>query len=524
MVHPLLYEINTRCWLNALSRRLARSITLATVPGQELDYWLELGFTHIWLMGVWTTGRQARSLALGDTQLQSVYREILPGWRPVDVGGSPYAIADYSVPESLGGDAGLEAFRRRLNGSGIKLILDFVPNHLALDHPWVRMQPDLFVQASSSGDGVAFLRKTVQGARWLAHGKDPYFPAWKDTVQVDYRRFAARAKMLDVLRSIAVRCDGVRCDMAMLVLADAFAKTWMRYPISAPDNRVALRAVSAGDVFSEKEFSGARAQVPPSEEFWAEAIPTIKGTDPGFLFLAEAYWGLEPRLQALGFDYTYDKGLYDLLIARNAAGVQRHLLDLAPASVARGAYFLENHDEPRVASLLALVEHRAAALLILGLPGMRLLQAGQLAGARLRVPVQLSRCPFEPDDSSIAAYYRGLLTLLPSTAVGRGVGRLLVPRAAWDDNPTGRNFVLVEWQSQPPGFDLVVVNLASHRSQCYAPLTASELQLHAWTMRDLLGTEERTWRGGDLLESGLYLDLPAHGGQLLHFEPARSPD
>ena len=153
--------------------------------------------------------------------------------------------------------------------------------------------------------------------------------------------------MTQLLQSIAGRCDGVRCDMAMLVLNDVFAKTWESFPIANHQS--------------------------PASEFWASAIPAVKETHPGFLFLAEGYWGLEARLQALGFDYTYDKPLYDGLVSRDAAGVQRHLLGMPGGAVAASAHFLENHDEPRIASILSPAEHRAAALLILGLPGMRFL-------------------------------------------------------------------------------------------------------------------------------------------------------
>jgi hypothetical protein len=245
----------------------------------------------------------------------------------------------------------------------------------------------------------------------------------------------------------------------------------------------------------------------------------VKETHPGFLFLAEGYWGLEARLQALGFDYTYDKPLYDGLVSRDAAGVQRHLLELPGRVVAASAHFLENHDEPRIASILSPAEHRAAALLTLGLPGMRFLYDGQLGGARRKVPVQLARCAPEPVEADIQNLYQQLLGTLPGTAVGEGSVELLHPRAAWPDNSTARHFVVVQWQKSAPGFDLVVVNLAPHRSQCYAPLTVQQLTAHNWAMRDLLGQEYYKRSGDDLQNQGLYLDLPAHGAQLFHFEP-----
>jgi hypothetical protein len=280
--------------------------------------------------------------------------------------------------------------------------------------------------------------------------------------------------------------------MAMLLLNDVFGKTWERFPVSVP---------------------------PPVAEFWTSAIASTKEAHPGFVFLAEAYWGLEARLQKLGFNYTYDKTLYDGLVARDGLGVQRHLLGMGPEAVAASAHFLENHDEPRIASILSPAEHRAAALLILGLPGMRFLHEGQLAGAQKRIPVQLARHPAEPVLAEVVSFYGQLLKTLPRTAVGTGNGELLKPRAAWPDNPTAQHFVIVQWQHQAPEFDLVVVNLAPHRSQCYAPLTLQRLAAHNWAMKDLLGTEAYTRSGEDLQSQGLYLDVPPHAAQLFHFEP-----
>ena len=226
-------------------------------------------------------------------------------------------------------------------------------------------------------------------------------------------------------------------------------------------------------------------------------------------------------MQELGFDYTYDKRLYDELFWRNAAGAQRRLLDVSREFIAASTHFLENHDESRIASQLLPAEQRAVALVILGLPGMRFLHEGQLTGARVKVPVQLARRPIEPADSEIAKIYDELLATLQRTAVGRGQAELLLPRAAWPDNPTSGNFIIVQWRTRLPEFDLVVVNLAAYRSQCYAPLTVPKLFEHNWSMRDLLGTERYERFGADLAEQGLYLDLPAHGAQLFHFKPLR---
>ena len=122
----MLYEINTRCWLRGLSEKGGAAVTLANVPVAEFAGWQEMGFTHIWLMGVWTTGPRARAEALKHPDLRAAYDAVLPGWTEADVAGSPYAIGDYQVPPALGGEPGLREFRRKLGEYGLKLVLDFV--------------------------------------------------------------------------------------------------------------------------------------------------------------------------------------------------------------------------------------------------------------------------------------------------------------------------------------------------------------------------------------------------------------
>jgi hypothetical protein len=298
--------------------------------------------------------------------------------------------------------------------------------------------------------------------------------------------------MTEMLASIAARCDGVRCDMAMLVLRDVFAKTWGHTADPEPG--------TAG-------------------EFWAAAIPRTRSEHPDFVFLAEAYWGLESRLLELGFDFTYDKTLYDLVLERRGAGIQEHLLSQPPALLAASAHFLENHDEPRVAAGLGLPEHRAAALLVLALPGMRFLHDGQLEGLRRFARIQLARRASEPEDPEIAALYRGIASALAGTCAGRGEGRVLRTRRAWSDNRSDESMVVVQWQGDDERrFDLVVVNLGPHRSQCYAPISARGLALGSWRMADLLGSERYERDGAETSERGLYLDVPPHAAQVFRFE------
>src|SRR5213594_2379877 len=140
--HPLVYEINTRCWLRELAAQPGGSpdspgLGLGSVPDAEFERWRDLGFTHIWLMGVWPTGPRSRAAALPNPALRHALDNSLPDWQEEDFNGSPFAVADCTVARELGGEHELKRFRRKLHAYGLRLLLDFVPNHLGLDYPWI---------------------------------------------------------------------------------------------------------------------------------------------------------------------------------------------------------------------------------------------------------------------------------------------------------------------------------------------------------------------------------------------------
>jgi len=300
--YPALYQINTRVWLHELGVALGRAATLDDVPDGSLDEYSADGFDWVWLLGIWQTGEAGRQVSLHQPEWQAEYRELLPDFTPGDVCGSPFAIREYVVNREFGGSRALERFRKRLADRGVKLMLDFVPNHTALDHPWASEHPEFYVHGSAADlarEATNYVRvDTRLGPRVLAHGRDPYFPSWPDTLQVNYRHLGFREAMLGVLDGIAAQCDGVRCDMAMLVLPDVIGRTW-------------------GD-----RARPADGSPPVDDSFWPAAIARVRERRPGFVFMAEAYWDLEWTLQQQGFDYTYDKRFYDRLSAQDGAAVR----------------------------------------------------------------------------------------------------------------------------------------------------------------------------------------------------------
>ena len=509
--NPLLYEINTRVWLGELlpasagrpsggkgkPGASARGATLTQVPAGVVNEIAGLGFDLVWLMGVWQTGPVGEKLAREFVERHPELARGMDDFDPMkDVVSSPYAVQDYEVANTLGGPKALATFRSALAKKGIGLLLDFVPNHTARDHSWVHSHPEYYVHGTEEDqqDDPAnyFTAETARGKSLLAHGRDPHYPAWGDTAQLNYRHAGARAALVQTLLDIAEQCDGVRCDMAMLVLDEIFNRTWGE------------RAQPA---------DGAAA----TGEFWAEAIDAVRSRHPGFIFLAEAYWGLEGRLQELGFDYTYDKTLYDRLLHQGAAAVHGHLC-ADPDFQARSARFLENHDEPRAAEAFPLDQHRAAALITYTVPGMRFFYEGQLEGRRFRVPVQLRRRPKETTQRDVQEFYQSLLRELGQPALRDGNWKLLHPRPAWEGNPTYQQVLAHRWEHSS-GSRVVALNYGQHQAQCYVPLRLHGIAGRKLRLRDLITAEDLQRNGDELLNPGLYLDLAPY--QIHLFAPER---
>jgi len=490
-----LLQINTRVWLQERAAALGRPATLDDVPAAALDRIADQGFAWVWWLGVWQTGPAGREVARAQPALQSEYRAVLPDLQEADIGGSPFAVQQYVVHEDFGGPAALRRLRDRMRRGGLKLLLDFVPNHTALDHPWVWAHPEFYVPGSEADvirePGNYRRLPTGSGERIIAHGRDPHIVGWTDTLQLNYRHRGLRQAMIDQLLDVARQCDGVRCDMAMLILPDVFRQTW-------------------GDRSLPADGS------PPADEpFWPEAIAAVREAPPDFLFMAEVYWDLEAELQRQGFDCTYGKRLYDWLQAGDAARA-RACLTADLEFQQRLVRFLENHDEARAASaFLPVAKHFAAALATFLAPGLRFFHDGQLDGRRIRVPMQLGRRPPEPPDPAVQDFYARLLPVLQRPEVQQGQWRLLACEPVWEGHGGGEGVIAYLWQE--PGVEqalLVAVNYSSSQGQCYVRLPRSDWMNRPVVLRDLLGPAVYERHGRELMEPGLYLELPAWGYHL----------
>jgi hypothetical protein len=474
--YPSLYQINTRVWLTALSGTLDRPATLDDIPDAELDRLADMGFDWIWLLSVWQTGSAGREISRSRLEWRKEFAETLPDLRDDDIPGSGFAITGYTVHSDLGGDPALARLRERLRERNLRLMLDFVPNHTGLDHHWVEEHSEYYIPGSELD-----LVRAPQNYTWaklrrgdvlLAHGRDPYFPGWPDTLQLNYGNPATQEAMTGELVKIAGQCDGVRCDMAMLVLPDVFERTW-----------------------------GIKAQ-----PFWPSAIQRVREHVPEFRFMAEVYWDLEWTLQQQGFDYAYDKRLYDRLREGHARPVREHFHAESDYQD-RLTRFLENHDEPRAAATFATGQHAAAAVLTFLSPGLRFVHQGQLEGHLKRISPHLGRGPDEPMNRAVAQLYERLLEVLRRPAVRHGQWQLLECAPAYDGNGSFDGFIAWLWQGPAGERLLVAVNYSAQPGQCYVRLSFSGLTGAEWRLLDLLGEAHYERDGNDLQSRGLYLDV-----------------
>ncbi len=480
--HPHLYEVNTWSWLEELSRTAGKPLTLADVPDAALDVWAAQGFDIIWLMGVWKRSAAGRAIDRSNPALFGQFDLALPGWHLEDVTGSPYAVADYSPDPRLGDSQTLDQFRARLRHRGLRLMLDFVPNHTALDHPWTVSHPEFYVEGSFNefrqNPKAFFLLEEQSDVRILARGKDPYFAPWMDAAQINYWNPAARWAMTAELHRIAAHCDGVRCDMAMLALNSVFERTW-------------------GELL--KSFAH------PQSEFWPAAISSL----PGFIFMGEVYWDLEWDLQQMGFQFTYDKRLYDRLLKDSPYNVMLHLtagLDYQ----SKLARFLENHDELR--AVAAFGEARLPPALVLAgtLPGMRFYHQGQLEGRAIHLPIQLCGAAAEPVKPHLQELYQKVLRVTNSQLFHDGEWKLL--RVAGGDS--SKNLIAHQWRRDKE-WSVIVVNLGGEPSSGNVAIDGRLQPDATYGFTDYLSGVRQDLPAQTLSANGLPVALAPYGSAIL---------
>ncbi|CEM12471.1 unnamed protein product [Vitrella brassicaformis CCMP3155] len=420
--HPTLFQVSARIITFELGHVLKRKATLEDIPDEYLDRISALGFDIFYLLGVWSTGQ--RSLE----EARKHMKKISPQTPQDHVCSSPFSVTGYDVHSDFGGNEALKTLRMRLGKRGMRLLVDFIPNHIAHDHPWVQDSPHFIFPGNDH-----LLHTQPQNffkghhGKIFAHGKDPYFDGWQDTCQLNYAEEALRRQQTEVLEKISTMADGVRCDMAMLVTTDIFRKTW-------------------GGLYHQ----ATGRDLGHFEEFWPKAIKSVKSKNPEFIFMAEVYWDMEFHLQKQGFDYCYDKRLFDRLKLREGNEARMHLhADLGYQS--KLVRFLENHDEDRSADTFKHInEHRAAAVACFTSPGCRFFYDGQLEGRKFHLEMQRVVRPPEAPNPEASGLYMSILDILRRPAIRNGDWIKAEVYAGGEGNDSWHNVIAHFWAPPLP--------------------------------------------------------------------------
>lgn len=434
--------VNTRVFLDELSEKYNKPITIGTIPESE---WQELfkDHTSFWFMGIYKESQagqdfcQKNPYCIRDVEYE-IERQVNP---EKDIGASSFSIPEYTINLKIapGGWSEWDKMVDYLHQHNKKVFTDFVPNHVALDHSWATEHPDYFIQGTEEQfQKTPSLYYNVvdkdNNLHHIAHGKDPNYPQWDDTLQLNYANPDLQAAMIEVLigneNGLINHCDGLRCDMAMLLNSDTFIRTW-------------------GDKYFGGHLPGSEISYIKNNEFWPKVIAEVKarvrelGRDD-FTFIAEAYWDIDKL--GKNFDGIYYKELYDSLQVQNNDGNSisinhdniRELLSLATKDRDgnnlnfKWNTFIENHDEQRAVKKFGEKASKAAAVISAFGPFTFLMNQNQEKGYRYRIPAQFRHHLSETTNLSIKNFYDQILKLRNSRLCQKGEWSVVWPNPKMD--------------------------------------------------------------------------------------------
>lgn len=499
---PVLYEISTRPWLYSLAQEgIAANcgdyVCLRDVPLAE---WQRMADDHIdvvWLMGVWQLGQYGLDHDRSNAKLEE-FRNYLPDIQKEDIIGSPYAISQYAVHSDIGTNQDLAEVRGVLNNLGMKLMLDFVPNHQAVDNVELDSKSDVFLQKpqSTSSPSDWWIQR---GDKTFAYGRGPYDGPWTDVIQVNYWAQAGIDTMKEHLLFVASQADAIRCDMAHLMLNDVWQNAWG----------------------ADMQAGGSTR---PAEEFWQVAISGVRAQFPDTLFMAEAYnyFMTSPPekdlLQNLGFNFVYDKTVLDKLKDGNLENLRDYISSTPQDFFNHVAHFVENHDEDRAADILHGQQQAFAGSVVAStIPGLRLFYEGQFEGFTRKLGVQVRRAVTEQPNPALHAQYSKLLSVLSAQVFRSGM---------WSYIPVskdGSGWRLMAWRwSSTDGSSkrLIVVNFSD--AQGWGNVQVADAIGTSGsddiTITELLSGSQYVRSAGQMRSSGLVCGVEPYTAQIFEYD------
>ncbi|MBO6287229.1 MAG: alpha-amylase [Prevotella sp.] len=331
------------------------------IDGNVLRQIGKMGVTHVWYTGII---RQATQTDFSRYGIPRQHPDVVKG-----KAGSPYAIADYyDVSPELAEDvdnrmAEFEALVRRTHQAGMKVIIDFVPNHVARQYQSICKPQGVSDLGEDDNPDMGF---SPQNNFYYCPGQEFIAPVSSESdsslLTPRYIEYPAKATGNDCFTNAPSRNDWyetVKLNYGVDYMAGQSPINYPSTPITQhPSHNTWQKMLDILLYWAAKGIDGFRCDmvfmVPTA--FWQWAIPQVKAQYPDIIFIGEIY---DPALYrpfiAAGFDYLYDKvGMYDCL--RDVTCCYRRAADItwqwqATDDIARHMlYFLENHDEQRLAS------------------------------------------------------------------------------------------------------------------------------------------------------------------------------
>uniref|UniRef100_A0A7C4XC49 Alpha-amylase n=1 Tax=candidate division WOR-3 bacterium TaxID=2052148 RepID=A0A7C4XC49_UNCW3 len=442
MPNVVMIAKHTYVWLYQLSKKYNRPITrLDQIPDEELEILSSWGFNAIWLIGIWE-----RSPA------SAMIKKLCGNPEAI---ASAYSIVDYVVAKDLGGDEAFDNLKQRALEKNIRIAVDIVPNHTAIDSRWIKEHPDWFIQTDSppffrysfNGPNLSldpdfeiyiednyytrtdaavvfkFVERRTSRVRYIYHGNDGTSTPWNDTAQLNFLLPQVREAVIKKIIEIARRSSIIRLDAAMTLTKRHYQRLWFPEP------------GKGGDIPSRSEYSMNRAQFNKlfPKEFWREVVERVAIEAPDTLLLAEAFWLMEGYfVRNLGMHRVYNSAFMNMLkMEQNKEyhQVLKNILEFNPEILRRFVNFMSNPDELTAIEQFGKDDkYFGVCVLLATMPGLCMFAHGQIEGFREKYGMEYRRPYWDeiPDEYLINRHKDEIFFLLKKRYLFSGVENFYV--------------------------------------------------------------------------------------------------
>jgi len=428
MPRVVLIAKSTFVWLDQLSKRYRRPINrLDEIPDEELDRFARMGFSSLWLIGLWERSTASKTIkrSCGNPEAEA----------------SAYSLKRYEIAEELGGWDALSNLRERAWNRGIRLASDMVPNHTGIDGDWVYDHPEWYLQLPEppypaysyksqnlsddpdtgiyledhyydrSDAALTFKRVDFRTGetRYIYHGNDGTSMPWNDTAQLDYLNAETREAIIQTVIHVARNFPIIRFDAAMTLAKKHIHRLW--YPSPGHGGDIPGRALHG---LSENEFN---RRMP--KEFWREVVDRVAEEAPDTLLLAEAFWMMEGYfVRSLGMHRVYNSAFMNMLKDEENEKYKntvKNTISFEPEILKRFVNFMNNPDEETaVAQFGDGDKYVGVCTLMVTMPGLPMFGHGQIEGFREKYGMEYRRAYWDeiPNEELVARHYHKIFPLM----------------------------------------------------------------------------------------------------------------